>query len=71
MFILPENRAWKLVRRIDLTRPTTFIAPERCERCGRALRYVDLLENDNGERLAVGRQCGRRLREGGGDASVA
>jgi len=63
-----KPRVWRLRRRVDLSKASPYLVPDRCERCVRGLRYVDLLENMEGERLAVGRQCSRRLREGSADA---
>jgi hypothetical protein len=57
--------AWRLVKRVDRTKPSTFLTPGRCQRCNRCLRFVDLLADGDGARLAVGRQCSRKLRTGG------
>jgi hypothetical protein len=59
------NAGWHLTRRVDLAKPLPppiLDVTNRCQRCGRALRYVDLLEDQEGVRLAVGRLCSRRLR---------
>jgi hypothetical protein len=58
----PRNNCWQLVGRLDLAKPWPFPIPERCQRCGRRLRFVDVLENLEGERLAVGKACSRRMR---------
>jgi hypothetical protein len=65
------SNGWRLVGRVDRAKRfedlrfalAGFDTVERCQRCGRQLRYVDLLRNSARERLAVGRQCSRRLRE--------
>jgi hypothetical protein len=50
-------------RRIDRLGAWPFALPDRCQRCGRGLRYVYLLQNRDGERVGVGEQCARRLLE--------
>ncbi len=61
----PEAGPWRVRHaRIDRRGAWPFPLPDCCQRCGRGLRYVVVLENPGGERLAVGKQCARRLRMG-------
>ena len=68
---VPCGARWRLIRRVDRTKPLPATITEvssHCQRCGRGLRHVDLLESADGVRLAAGKQCSKRLREGGAHA---
>jgi hypothetical protein len=65
-----RGNGWRRVGRYDLAKPPLFPVPSRCQRCGRRMRFVCVLENREGQRLAVGKQCARQLRKGADHAKV-